>query len=248
MAKDPATLWYWNDWQGGTVTLTRHLKGCYIDLLHAQFNNGRMSLAQIKTVLGVDFVNSWPTLQAKFKKDDNGNFYNERAELEKEKRQNFVKSRSNNKSGKKKSYGKSHDLKMNGHMDNENGNETAIVFKDEGPGEEPLEPVKGVFTDLIDKLIELTDMQIGSTIEFIRLTASKTLTSQQVKDYWEAFKINQFWKHEWYPDYENVITHFRNSLKLENQKNGSSKINGASKQNNPHRAVITGNAAGAGSL
>lgn len=243
MAKDPATLWYWNDWQGGTVTLTRHLKGCYIDLLHAQFNNGRMTLSQIKTVLGVDFANAWPILQAKFKKDDKGHFYNERAELEKNKRQNFVQSRSNNKSGRKKS----HDSNMNKHMDNVNENESAIVVKDEGSGEETLGPVSGLFTDLIDKQIELTEMQIGSTIVFIRLTCHTKITEQEIKDRWEAFKINQFWKHEWYPDFENVVTHFRNSLKLE-KNNGHSKNNGTFRKDHTHRATITGDATGAGSL
>lgn len=94
MAKDPATLWYWNDWYGGTVTLTRHLKGCYMDLLYAQFNSGRLSLAQIKTILGGDFGLAWPCLQTKFKRDENDNYYNERAEQEKVKRQEFSKRQS----------------------------------------------------------------------------------------------------------------------------------------------------------
>lgn len=120
MAKDPATLWYWNDWQGGTVTLTRHLKGCYIDLLHAQFNNGRMSLSQIKTVLGVDFANAWPTLQAKFKKDENDNFYNERAEIEKVKREKFTESR-------KKNLKTAHmDKHMKPHMEDRNKNRNEV--------------------------------------------------------------------------------------------------------------------------
>lgn len=95
MAKDPATLWYWNDWQGGTITFTRHLKGCYMDLLHAQFNSGRLSLDEIKTVLGADF-SAWNTLQKKFEKDENGLYYNKRAEEEKEKRKAFTESRRNN--------------------------------------------------------------------------------------------------------------------------------------------------------
>lgn len=216
MAKDPATLWYWNDWQGGTVTLTRHLKGCYIDLLHAQFNNGRMSLSQIKTVLGVDFGTAWPILLSKFKKDENDLYYNVRAEDEKFKRQKFVGSRSNNRSGRKKSHDKSYDSKMNNHMENENRNEAAIVFKG-GLGEK--EQVNGVFTDLIDKQIELDDLQIGKTIEYIRILSKVTLTVNEVKDHWDAFKINQFYKHEWYASFEDVVSHFRNSLKLE-KKNG----------------------------
>ena len=216
MAKDPATLWYWNDWQGGTVTLTRHLKGCYIDLLHAQFNNGRMSLSQIKTVLGVDFDTSWPTLQAKFKKDENDFYYNVRAEEEIEKRKNFVESRKSNGSKGGRPKTKPLGYPKQNLTEDENRNEAAIVFKG-GPGEK--EPINGVFTDLIDKQIELTDLQIANTIEFVWLTSKKTLTVQDVKDQWDAFKINQFYKHEWYSGFAGVVSHFQHSLKK--QVNGT---------------------------
>jgi uncharacterized protein YdaU (DUF1376 family) len=100
MGKDPATLWYWNDWYSGTVTLTRHLKGCYMDLLHAQFNNGALSLAEIKTVLGADFGSTWPILQKKFTQDANGNFFNKRAEEVKQDRAKFLeKQRANGLKG-----------------------------------------------------------------------------------------------------------------------------------------------------
>lgn len=124
MAKDPATLWYWNDWQGGTATYTRHLKGCFMDLLHAQFNSGRLSLAQIKIVLGVDFGQCWPILQEKFIKDDNDKYYNRKAEEVKEKRQKYTESRRNNL---KKPHMDSH---MKPHMEIEN--ENVKVLEKEG--------------------------------------------------------------------------------------------------------------------
>jgi len=86
--KDPAILWYWNDWIGGTVTFSRFLKGCYIDLLAAQFNSGPLSLEEIKTVLGTDFA-AWGSLSKKFKKTETGLFFNERMEVEKAKRKEF---------------------------------------------------------------------------------------------------------------------------------------------------------------
>jgi hypothetical protein len=110
MAKDPATLFYWNDWNSGTVTLSRYLKGCYMDLLHAQFNSGHLSLDEIKTVLGSDFGSSWPTLQKKFKTDDKGLFFNEKLLNESIKRRSFTKSRRDNL------------LKTSPHMENENRN------------------------------------------------------------------------------------------------------------------------------
>lgn len=103
MSKDPAVLWYFNDWHGGTITLSRHQKGCYIDLLYAQFNSGHLSLEEIKTVLGSDFGSTWPTLQKKFLKDEStGLYFNERLVFEAEKRKSFTKSRRDNLKGEKK--------------------------------------------------------------------------------------------------------------------------------------------------
>lgn len=143
MAKDPAMLWYWGDWFSGTSLMSRFIKGCYMDILHAQFNHGRLSLEEIKVCLGSDFGSSWPTLQKKFKQDNNGLFFNERLEYEKERRQKFVNSRSNNKSGKKKSYDKPYDKHMKHHMENENENIGSKDTKKEIPEikNPPPEPV-----------------------------------------------------------------------------------------------------------
>lgn len=126
MAKDPATLWYWGDWQGGTSTFTRHLKGCYMDLLNAQFNNGHLSLDEIKTVLGSDYGSSWPTLQKKFKEDSQGLFFNERAEFEKNKRIAFTESRKRNLTHKEDQVNNH----MAPHMENENRNINTNETKD----------------------------------------------------------------------------------------------------------------------
>lgn len=102
--KDPAFLFYPGDWSGGTMTMTRHLKGCYIDLLVAQFNQGPLSLEEIRTVLGNDFA-SWGTLSKKFAQNAAGKFCNERLEAEKEKRATFCKVQGNRRKGKlKKPY------------------------------------------------------------------------------------------------------------------------------------------------
>ena len=127
MAKDPAMLWYWGDWHSGTIIMSRHLKGCYMDLLHAQFNNGPLSLDEIKTILGADF-GSWPALQKKFEMDDSGRFFNVRLKIEKEKRAAFVASR--NKNLKSESHKDHHmDYRMVDHTDNRDENENSIEFK-----------------------------------------------------------------------------------------------------------------------
>jgi hypothetical protein len=100
MSKDPAINWYFDNWAGGTKTMSRFLKGCYIDLLDAQFHLGHLSLEEIKQVLGSDF-SAWKMLEKKFKKDESENFFNERMELEVKKRKLYSVSRSNNR---KKTY------------------------------------------------------------------------------------------------------------------------------------------------
>jgi hypothetical protein len=152
MAKDPAMLWYWADWNSGTTTLSRFLKGCYMDLLHAQFNSGHLSLDEIKTVLGSDFGTAWPTLQKKFKKDDDGLFFNVRLQEEKEKRIAFTTSRRNNLESK--AHTDKHKGKhMAPHMDNVNVNKDEIVF---GEKKETSIVIKKVFAnDMVKRVYDL---------------------------------------------------------------------------------------------
>ena len=119
MAKDPAFLFYPGDWMGGTMIMSRHQKGCYIDLLIAQFNNGPLSLESIKTILGQDQA-TWTVLSSKFKKDSEGNYYNVRLATEIEKRKQFAESRRLNgeKGGRPKASGKPSGLHMANHTEN----------------------------------------------------------------------------------------------------------------------------------
>lgn len=139
-------LWYWNDWQGGTVTMSRHLKGCYIDLLHAQFNNGHLSIEEINTVLGPD-SSAWQTLQKKFECDEKGLFFNKRLEEEQIKRSNFTKSR------RKNLESNPHTLPhmqphMERHMENENENRIVIEDRKGVQGETIEEKLASAFNEI----------------------------------------------------------------------------------------------------
>jgi uncharacterized protein YdaU (DUF1376 family) len=123
MAKDPAFLFYPGDWMLGTMTMTRHEKGCYMDLLMAQFNSGPLTLNQITNLLGAD-KGIWATLSCKFKQTEAGLWFNERLELEKERRKSYTDSRSKNrKKTYDNSYDKTHDKHMSKHMESVNENE-----------------------------------------------------------------------------------------------------------------------------
>jgi uncharacterized protein YdaU (DUF1376 family) len=140
MSKDPAFLFYPNDWLGGTMGMTFEEKGAYMDLLMLQFNRGHMTSQVIGQVVG----QLWVKIQDKFKIDSNGLYYNERLDIEIEKRKTFVQSRYNNLSGKNQ-YTKSEGHMighMSNHMENENINENINNNKGKNFEKPKIEEVK----------------------------------------------------------------------------------------------------------
>lgn len=121
MSKDPAFLFYPNDYLGGTMGMTFEQKGAYIDLLIYQFNNHHFTEEQAKQVLSICFANAWQVLKNKFKKE--GEFYfNERLRTEVDKRKAYTESRRINALHPKKprkAYAK--------HMGNGNRNENIDI-------------------------------------------------------------------------------------------------------------------------
>lgn len=93
MAKDPAFLFYPGDWISGTLGMTFEEKGAYMEFLMYQFNRGSIPESVIKRMLNVRFEDVWPTIQDKFIKDMNGDYYNIRLRFETEKRKKFTESR-----------------------------------------------------------------------------------------------------------------------------------------------------------
>lgn len=205
MAMDPAVLWYWNDWHGATVTFSRHLKGCYMDLLHAQFNNGRLTLAEIKTVLGTDFGPSWPVLQKKFK-EENGTFFNARLEKEIEKRKNFSKHQSENarkrwdKPGNTTAYAKDKPL------ENEIENEDVEGVKRGSGGERGTKY-------RYDDVTELPVIKLQSAQQLLKIGKGIDATEDQILGLWEIFRVQNLTGEKWYSSKNEVFSHFINWIK-----------------------------------
>lgn len=184
MAKDPAMLWYWSDWHSGTITLSRFLKGCYMDVLHAQFNSGRLTLEEIKTVLGSDFGQAWPAIQKKFAVDDTGKYFNERLELEKAKRANFTESRRKNLESHKDTHMHQHTASR---MENVNRNGNDIVIGIEGgPGETMPPRPKPAEDDLYEPLSELWFNHIFDDMELER--KAMAYRDHDITDQFKKFK------------------------------------------------------------
>lgn len=89
MAKDPAFLFYSQDFYTGVATLNWEDRGKYISILCLMHQQGRMSEETIRFIVGSVSDN----LRSKFSIDDNGLWYNERLETESEKRSKFTESR-----------------------------------------------------------------------------------------------------------------------------------------------------------
>lgn len=96
MAKDPAFLFYTNDFDSKTKFFTHEQVGKFMRLLMAQHQTGHLTQKQMIQVCGGEDEEVF----AKFTTDDKGLFFNERLQLEIEKRQKFTTSRRDNLSGK----------------------------------------------------------------------------------------------------------------------------------------------------
>ncbi len=123
MAKDPAVLFYTQDFLVGTITMTMEQKGKYITLLCLQHQKQKLTLKDLQIYLTDEDIE----VAEKFPKQSDGFYYNIRMYEEATKRKNYTESRRNNRKKKddvdilqiSKSY-------VN-RMENENANEDANV-------------------------------------------------------------------------------------------------------------------------
>jgi len=140
MAKDPAVLFYTNDFLSGTFTMSDEQVGKYIRLLCIQHQKGYLTEK--------DMINICKTydedIYLKFPEKD-GRYINERMLREAEKRKNYSKSRSDNRKSSKteekediiNNICKSYDATYVKHMENENRD--VIVNEDRNEKEEGIE-------------------------------------------------------------------------------------------------------------
>lgn len=134
MAKDPAFLFYSQDFFVGTATMSFEDRGKYITLLCLMHQQGRMTEETIRLLVGSVSVN----LKSKFEVDENGLWFNERLEIEAEKRVKFTESRRSNGAlgGRPKANGYPIGLATENLPENENENTITV------PKEKKIETVK----------------------------------------------------------------------------------------------------------
>lgn len=118
--KDPAFLFYSKDFRTGTIHFTDDQTGKYIRLLCDQHQIGHLPEYYMTQICG----NLDSPVIAKFVKDANGYYYNERLEEETKKRINWCESRRNNvnKRYNKSTYVDTYVSTSDLHMGNANAN------------------------------------------------------------------------------------------------------------------------------
>jgi len=147
MSKDPAFLFYYQDFAYGTRRMTFEEKGCYIELLCEQADSGHLSIREIKRILKNSFP-IWNTICNKFIEDDKGHFFNKVLDEHILKRRNYTESRKMNLKG---SHMNKH---MKLHMEDEdvNVNKDIVVVKNINEYKDNIIPFE-LFWDLYDKKV-----------------------------------------------------------------------------------------------
>ena len=140
MAKDPAFLFYANDFDSKTKFFSHEQVGMYLRLLIAQFQIGRLTQEQVLFIC----KRHDKDVLSKFDRDENGLFFNERLEQESIKRKNYSESRRQNRLKKSNNIA-SYDTTYVPHMENTlliDNNKNNIVSKNSNLNRQPNIPTK----------------------------------------------------------------------------------------------------------
>lgn len=143
MAKDPAFLFYYQDFLVGTDEFSNEEVGAYIRCLCFQAAKNGITDNHMKNICKTQAIQN--AIKKKFIFfPDEGVYKNERLVVETEKRKKYSESRSGNRLGRKKGVGKPHNISSSyePHMENENENkdenENELDKKDGVEGREDL--------------------------------------------------------------------------------------------------------------
>lgn len=122
----PAVLWYYQDFETGTIGMTPEEVGLYVKLLNLQNIKGHFPLKVVAIMLPTYFNDGAPcealtTALEKFERDSDGNYFNARMETEIVKRNKYQKSRKRNLDTHMGEHMESH---MESHMETETEIET----------------------------------------------------------------------------------------------------------------------------
>ncbi len=204
--KDPAFLFYPNDFIIGTQFMSDEEVGKYIRILCAMHQHGRLSKVQI---LSICHGNATALLWDKLKEDESGMFYNDRLESEMKRRTKFVDNQKDKakKRWSKQSHGNATAYATAMPIENENENEIEVKAKEGVIGGGFYKP---------EDFDLLPDQYFLTTIEQMKIQKNLTITREQVGQMWFIFRHQQLAGDKYYNSKSDVYRHFSNWIK--NQK------------------------------
>lgn len=207
MSKDPAFLFYSNDFLTGTYLMSDEQVGKYIRILCLQHQKGSLyekdMLKICKTYDEDIFI--------KFVKEGDV-YYNHRLKEETEKRKSYSESRKNNR--KKKDMSNICKTYVP-HMENENENENEIVNKIVLKGKKFLN----------SDFNGLPEQYIFSSIEQIKIQKQQTISKDQVAKLWETFKLEKLTGEDFYQSESKVYQYFVNWIKKQKFEKNETRTN-----------------------
>lgn len=204
--KDPAFLFYTNDFDSGTKFLTNEQLGIYVRVLMAQHQHGRLTEKQILFIMGkMD-----EEVILKFKKDDKGLYFNERLENEINRRKAFSESRRENV--KKRYNSTSVDTSVNTSV---NTSELRMENENKTINNNTINVKNGFFASSKNLGLELSEINIDACIQYLYLTKQKKVDKGFIIQLWGIFKIKEFTGVKFYNSEADIFSHFLNTLKFE---------------------------------
>ena len=108
--KDPAVLFYFQDFLVGTEFMTDEEVGQYIRILCHQADKGALSRKMLLRICKTDTIPD--AIKEKLLVDENGNYYQKRMQIEREKRALYTESRRKNRTKKEDNICKTYDKRM----------------------------------------------------------------------------------------------------------------------------------------
>jgi len=249
MAKDPAFLFYDGDAAKDVSHLNRLERGCYFDLIQAQRKFGGYTTEQARKILGRDFDECWPAIEMILSKNEDGIYYIDWITESTKKRAQYIdnqRKRIKNYWDKKKEKEKKesvyrgittdlpleNEIIYNNTILNNNISyieNTTIVREEKKPKSKSKKLNFPIFSDFNG----LPEINVGASIELIRITQHVDVSKEDINSLWEVFKIQYLTGEKFYSSEKDVYSHFtswvrkievKNTLKNnKNEKLGTSE-------------------------
>lgn len=196
MAKDPAFLFYSSDFLTGVSDLTMEERGQYITLLCLQHQKGHLT----QKMITIATANATADVMAKFKKDEDGLFYNERLEVEAEKRAAHSRKQSE-RATKGWEKRRSHDKAT--------ADATALPLEDENENED------------INRIKDENGNEKKKSAPKKEKTIFKILQDDWSKRYLDETELKYQWNKAEGATLNQLITKLRNLAKQQHEKDGN---------------------------